>query len=138
MHFCMFLADSLTHASIKVGLIPSHRQWFSRPCLQLQQLLRGIKCVHGLLILSCLPITMELMKFLQKALDFNNANHVKLCTACCVGFFSFLHVGEFIVNSTFDLEIHLSVCDLQVDCLMNPSDLKIHIKCSGCDAIFPK
>ena len=46
---------------------------------------------------------------------------------------SFLHAGEFIVNSTFDPEIHLSVCNLQVDCLLNPSCLKIRIKCSKND-----
>ena len=42
-------------------------------------------------------------------------------------------MAEFTVNSTFDPEIHLSVGDLQVDCLLNPSCLKIHIKCSKPD-----
>ena len=68
-----------------------------------------------------------------------------LWVAFCVGFFGFLHAGEFPVNSTFDREIHLSVHHLQVDCSMNPSCLKIPIKCSktdqfrsGCDIYFAK
>ena len=35
IRLCTFLADSLTHSSIKaylsVGSLPSHQQWFSRP-----------------------------------------------------------------------------------------------------------
>ena len=80
------------------------------------------------------------MRVLQKALDLNNVDHIMLWATCCIGFFGFLQAGEFTVNSTFDPEIHLSVHDLQVDCLLNPSCLKIHIKCSktnlfhsGCD-----
>ena len=87
----------------------------------LQWLLRGIKRVQGSSIASHLPITMELMRVLQKALDLNNADHVMLWAACCVGFFGFLRTGEFTFNSTFDPEIHLSVMDLKVDCLLNPS-----------------
>ena len=64
-----------------------------------------------------------------KGLDLNNTDHIMLWAACCVGFFGFLRAGEFTVNSTFDPDSHLSVCDLQVDCLLNPSCLKIHIKC---------
>ena len=111
----------------------------------LQRLLRGIKRVQGSPIPSRLPITMDLMRVLQKALDLNNADHIMLWAACCVGFFGFLRAGEFTVNSTFDPEIHLSVQDLQVDCLLNPSCLKIHIKCSktdpfrsGCDIYLGK
>ena len=66
---------------------------------------------------------MELMRVLQKALDLSNADHVMLWAACCVGFFGFLRAGEFTVNSTFDPEIQLSVRNLQVDCLLNPSFL---------------
>ena len=94
---------------------------------------------------SRLPITMDLMRVLQKGLDLNNADHIMLWAACCVGFFDFLRAGEFTVNSTFDPDSHLSVCDLQVDCLLNPSCLKIHIKCSktdpfgsGCDVYLGK
>ena len=54
-------------------------------------------------------------------------------------------MGEFTVNSTFNLEGRLSVHNLQVDCLMNPSCLEIHIKCSktdpfhsGCDIYLGK
>jgi len=101
----------------------------------------------GLPILSRFPITMELMRVLQKALDLNNADHGMPWAACCVGFFVFFvfRVGEFTVNSTFDPEIHLSINNLQVDCLLNPSCVMIHIKCSktdsfhsGCDIYLGK
>ena len=45
----------------------------------------------------------------------------------------------------FDPESHLSINDLQVDCLLNPSCVRIHIKCSktdpfhsGCDIYLGK
>ena len=130
----------MSYASIKVYLSAVRSlhidNGFSDPlvnCLQLQRLLRCIKRVQGSPTPSRLPITMELMRVLQKALDLNNADHVMLWAACCVGFFGFLRVAEFTVNSTFDPEIHLSVGDLQVDCLLNPSCLKINIKCSKPD-----
>ena len=44
-----------------------------------------------------------------------------LWAACCLGFFGFLRAGEFMVNSTFDPSIHLTVQDLQVDVEVNPS-----------------
>ena len=152
MRFCTFLADGLSHASIKVYLSAVRSLYIDNGlpdplvnCLQLQRLLRGIKRVQGSPIPSRLPITMDLMRVLQKALDLNNADHIMLWAACCVGFFGFLRAGEFTVNSTFDPEIHLSVRDLQVDCLLNPSCLKIHIKCSktdpfrsGCDIYLGK
>ena len=73
-----------------------------------------------------------------------NAVGSLLCTRFLCFFFVF-HVGEFTVNSTFDPEIHLSINDLQVDCLLNPSCVTIHIKCSktdpfhsGCDIYLGK
>ena len=136
MHFCTFLADSLSHASIKVYLsaVCSHHIDNGLPdplvnCLQLQRFLRGIKRVQGSPTPSRLPITMDLMRVLQKGLDLNNTDQIMLWAACCVGFFGLLRAGEFTVNSTFDPDSHLSVRDLQVDCLLNPSCLKIHIKC---------
>ena len=110
---------------------------------RLQRLLRGIKRVQP--IPSRLPITMDLMRVLQKGLDLNNADHIMLWEAYCVGFFGFLRAGEFTVNSIFEPDSRLLVCDLQVDCLLNPSCLKIHIKCSktdpfhsGCDVYLGK
>lgn len=80
-------------ASIKVYLSAVHslhiNNGFPDPLvnrLHLQPLIYGIKCVQGSPIPSHLPITMELMRVLQKAFDFNNTDRIMLLVACCVGF----------------------------------------------------
>ena len=55
----------------------------------------------------------------------------------CLGFFGFLRAGEFMVNSTFDPSIHLTVQDLQVDVEVNPSSSCMCIKSSKND-LFPQ
>ena len=56
-----------------------------------------------------------------------------LWAAYCLGFFDFLRVGEFTVNSAFQPSIHITVADLQADSLVNPTCFKVHIKCSKTD-----
>ena len=53
--------------------------------------------------------------------------------ACCLGFFGFLRVGEFTVNSPFNPTMHLAVSDVQADSLVNLGCFRIHIKCSQMD-----
>ena len=60
-------------------------------------------------------------------------DHVMLWVACCLVFFGFLRAGEFTVNSSFDLAVHLSIGDIQADLLVNPTCFKVHIKCSKTD-----
>ena len=60
-----------------------------------------------------------------------------LWAACRLGFFGFLRAGEFMVNSTFDPSIHLTVQDLQVDVEVNPSSLCMCIESSQND-LFPQ
>ena len=54
-------------------------------------------------------------------------------TACCIGFFGFLHAGEFTTNPPFDPSIHLAVSNVQADALVDPSFFKIHVRCSKTD-----
>ena len=59
-----------------------------------------------------------------------------LWVACCLGFFGFLHAGEFTANSPFDPNIHLGVSDVQADTLQDPTCFQNHIKCSKTDPFW--
>ena len=140
MRFASFLADSLHHSSIKVYLSAVRSLHIDNGlpdplinCLQLQRLLRGIKRVQGSSTAKCLPITIDLLKVIQRSLDLNSCDHVMLWAACCLGFFGFLRAGEFTTNSSFDPSIHLTVGDLQADSLVDPTCFRVHIKCSKTD-----
>ena len=140
MRFASLLADTLTHASIKVYLSAVRSlhidHGLSDPfvnCLRLQRLLRGIKRVQGPVSPRRLPITLDHLRAIQHGLDFSRRDHVMLWAACCLGFFGFLRAGEFTVNSAFQPSIHMTVADLQADSLVNPTCFKVHIKCSKTD-----
>ena len=140
MRFASFLADSLHHSSIKVYLSAVRSLHIDNGlpdplinCLQLQRLLRGIKRVQGSSTSKRLPITVDLLKAIQRSLDLNSWDHVMLWAACCLGFFGFLRAGEFTTNSTFDPSIHLTVGDVQADSLVDPTCFRVHIKCSKTD-----
>ena len=51
----------------------------------------------------------------------------------CFVFFGFLRAGEFTTNSPFDPSIHLAVCDVQADALVDPTCFRVHIKSSKTD-----
>ena len=92
----MRFASSLHHSSIKVyfSAVRSLHIDNGLPdplinCLQLQRLLRGIKRVQGSSTTKHLPITIDLLKVIQRSLDLNSWDHVMLWAACCLGFFHF-------------------------------------------------
>ena len=140
MPFASFLADSLHHSSIKVYLSAVRSLHIDNGlpdplinCLQLQRLMRGIKRVQGSSTSKRLPITIDLLKVIQRSLDLNSGDHVMLWAACCLSFFGFLRAGEFTTNSSFDPSIHLTVGDVQADSLVDPTCFKVHIKGSKTD-----
>ena len=142
LRFCSHLADHLHHSSIKVYLLAIRSlhidQGFPDPlvnCLQIQCPLRGIKRHQGSTLTQRQPVTPDLMRIIQRSLDTHNSEHVMLWAGRCLGFFGFLRAGEFMVNSTFDLSIHLTVQDSQVE--VNPSSLCVCIKSSKND-LFPQ
>ena len=142
LRFCSHLADHLHHSSIKVYLLAIRSlhidQGFPDPlvnCLQIQCPLRGIKRHQGSTLTQRQPVTPDLMRIIQRSLDTHNSEHVMLWAGRCLGFFGFLRIGEFMVNSTFDLSIHLTVQDSQVE--VNPSSLCVCIKSSKND-LFPQ
>jgi hypothetical protein len=69
---------------------------------------------------------------MQKPHEFNS---IMLWAACCLAFFVFLRAGEFTIQpgEQFDLAIHLTLGDVEVNELANPSMLKIRIKMSKID-----
>ena len=69
---------------------------------------------------------------MQKCHEFDN---IMLWAACCLAFFAFLRVGEFIVQAgeQFDPSTHLTPRDVEVDDLTKPSMLKVRIKRSKTD-----
>ena len=140
MRFATILADSLTHASIKVYLSAVRSLYIDHGlpdplenCLRLQRLLRGIKRVQGPVSPRRLPISIDHLRVIQRSLDLSARDHVMLWAACCLGFFGFLRAGEFTVNSTFHPSTHMTVSDLQADSLVNPTCFKAHLKCSKTD-----
>ena len=140
MRFAALLADSLHHSSIKVYLSAVQSLHIDNGlpdplvnCLQLQRLLRGIKHVQGTSPPKRLPITIDLLKVIQRSLDLNSQDHIILWEACCLCLFGFLCAGEFTTHSPFDPSIHLTVSDVQENAFVEPTCFRVHIKCSKTD-----
>ena len=140
MTFATSLSDSLRHSSIKVHLSAARSPRIDQGLLdalvnylQLQRLLRGIKPVQGSSPTKRLTINIDILRVIQGSLDLNLRDHVMLWAACCLGLFGFLRAGEFTTSQPFDPSIHLTVSDVQVDTVVNPTCFKIRIKCSKTD-----
>ena len=124
MRFCTMLADSMDNSCIKIYLFAVRSRLHINNglpdpfinCLQLQRLVRGIKHVKSKTSLACLFITLEIMRT------------VMLWATCCLGYFGFLRIGEFTVNSPFNPEIHMVVSDVEADSAVNPTFFKVHIE----------
>ena len=58
-----------------------------------------------------------------------------LWAALLLGFFGFMHSGEFTVpnNSAFDPQCHLTARDIAVDCHQNPTMIRVLLKQSKTD-----
>ena len=59
-------------------------------CLQLQRLLRGVKRVQGSSSLNRLPISIDILHVVKRALNLYSRDHVMLWAASWLGFFGFL------------------------------------------------
>ena len=79
MPFTTSLADNLHHSSIKVYLSAVHSLYIDNglpdplvSCLQIQRVLKGIKQVQDASLTKRLPITIDVMRVLQRSLDFTS------------------------------------------------------------------
>ena len=61
-------------------------------CLQLQQLLRGIKRVQGSPTPKRLPITIDVLQVIKHSLDLSSQDHIMLWAACCLVFLLVFYV----------------------------------------------
>ena len=102
-------------------------------CLRLPRVLRGIKRTVAGRQSPRLPITKALLNVIHSSLDMQNADHVMFWAACCVAFFGFLRVSEFTTNGSFNVSKHLTLADIAVDSIANPSMIRLTIKSSKCD-----
>ena len=134
--FVSFLADSIQHSSIKVYLSAVRslhiEEGFPDPllnCLQLQQVLRGVKHSQGALAAWRLPITDSLLLVIHRALDLTNFDHCAFWAACMLGYFGFLRAAEFTVPNlaSFSPAIHLSVAGIAVGSLQSPASLPVSV-----------
>ena len=80
------------------------------------------------------PITAAILHRFYSLVDLNNYRDSLFWAACCTGFFGFLRSGEFTTStSTYDATTHLSLADVKVDGIINPTVLYLRIKSSKTD-----
>ena len=100
--------------------------------------LRGTKREQaGLSKRTRLPITPVILEKLRRVWnrDPSNPDHIMLWAACCVGFFGFLRSGEITSPEVgeFDPGQHLTVKDVSVDRMENPTAIAVKIRQSKTD-----
>ena len=139
LRFCSHLADHFHHCSIKVYLSAIRSLHIDQGYPIPWWTASNFSALSGALSATKAQLSHNAsqwhptMRIIQHPLDTHNSEHVMLWAACCLGFFGFLRAGEFMVNSTFDPSIHLTVQDLQVDDEVNPSSFCMCIESSRND-----
>jgi len=141
--FVTFLTESLRHASIKVYLSAVRSlhidHGFPDPlknCLQLQCVLSWVKRLQGAKSYNQrLLITADILNLVLSSLDLSSYNDSMFWAACTLAYFGFLRSAEFTVPclSSFNHTTHITVADIAVDSLTNPSCLQVTIKASKTD-----
>jgi len=111
-----------------------HNTYDTQFTSRIQHLLKGIHMESARLqpTKKHLPITIKIMKQIKQFLDKQSATYQSklLCAACCVAYFSFLHVSEFTAPSqcSYDHAYHLSLTDVTLDNMQSPRVIQLHIK----------
>ena len=105
---------------------------------QLSLLLKGAQRRKPVARDKRLPITPLILEKIYSVLDTSvwSFEDQLLWAACCLGFFGFLRSGEFTVAvGDFDSSWHLSVDDIAVDSVKDPTMLQVKIKGSKTDQL---
>ena len=105
--------------------------------LQLSLLMKGARRTKPAKGDQRLPITPLILNKMYEILNQEPQKYENklLWAACCLGFFAFLGSGEFTIKpgEDFDPTWHLTINDISVDSLTDPSKIQIHIKGSKTD-----
>ena len=141
--FAAYLADQVSFKTIELylaGIRFAHGEnslpepFQEAPLLRL--LLRGIKNTMGLSLRQRLPITMTLLrqinKELARALDFLPSDKLMLWLAFTLAFYGFLRSSEFTspLATQFNLQVHLCFTDVSFS---SEGCLTLHLKSSKTD-----
>ena len=150
---CLFVAhlaeDGLKHATVK-GYLSAIRRLqvvggmgdpFTASWPLLECALKGLKRQQARKPSTRpkprLPITPAILQSMRRFWegDKHNEDNIMLWAACCMCFFGFLRSGEVTVPSVreYDADGHLSVGDVKLDSLCNPSVVQVRIKASKTD-----
>ena len=130
--------SGVCHLQISAGFLDPFRPL---PWPKLEYVMKGIKRSQAACIPTSqrerLPITPSI---LRKIKDHWSNQPISpdihmLWAAFLVGFFSFLHSGEFTIpdDSAFDPQCHLTPHDVAVDCHEHPSMVRVFLKQSKTD-----
>ena len=127
---------AIHYLHISVGMHQTYNQQLS-PYLEL--VIKGIKKeqLHGKPQRQRLPITFSIMASMYTVLAHspNDYHSIMIWAACCTAFFGVLRCSEFTVPSLqgFDPEVHLTIKDITIDKIVEPSLLCVTIKQSKID-----
>jgi len=149
MMFASHLAkEGLSHQSVKVYLSAvrnlhvtagQHAEYAKALTPRLELVLKGIKkeSAKGHPPHDRLPITVEIMQSIYLILRADPEVHINILmwAACCLAFFGLLRSSEFTVpkQSEYDPLVHLSLQDVTLDNIKNPSMVYVQIKASKTD-----
>ena len=127
---------AIRYLHVSVGMHQTNNQQLS-PYLEL--VMKGIKKeqLHGKPQHQRLPITSSIMASIYTVLAHtsNDYHSIMIWAACCTAFFGFLRCSEFTVPSLqgFDPEVHLTIKDIAIDKIVEPSLVRVTIKQSKTD-----
>ena len=142
--FAADLSQTVTYATMRTYLSAVRHLHISEGhrdplegSLQLSLLMKGARRTKPSKGDQRLPITPLILNKMYEILNREPQKYENklLWAACCLGLFAFLSSGEFTIKpgEDFDPTWHLTINDISVDSLTDPSKIQIHIKGSKTD-----
>lgn len=136
MRFCTMLSERMSYSVIKTYLSAVRSLHIDNglpdplaKCIQLQNLIRGVKQVRRSSSDSTrLLITFEIMSTIHRSLDLSEKDNIMIWAACCLGYFGFLRLSEFTIDTAFHPRIHMAVGDIEAVSQVDPTYMKVKVK----------